>query len=47
MVTVITKTIGPSGDYASFTAAEADVVNIATAAVKSEDLVANDGAIVF
>jgi hypothetical protein len=47
MVTVITKTIGPSGDYASFTAAEADVVNIATAAFKSEDLVANDGAIVF
>ena len=47
MVTVITKTIGSSGDYASFTDAEADVVNIAIAAFKSEDLVANDGAIVF
>jgi hypothetical protein len=44
MVTVITRTIGPSGrDYASFTLAEADVTNIGTSA----DLVANDEAIVF
>jgi hypothetical protein len=44
MVTVITRTIGPSGrDYASFTLAEADVENIGTSA----DLVANDEAIVF
>jgi len=44
MVTVITKTIGPSGrDYATFTLAEADVTNIGT----SFDLVANDEAIVF
>ena len=44
MVTVLTRTIGPSGrDYASFTLAEADVTNIGT----SGDLVANDEAIVF
>lgn len=44
MVTVLTRTIGPSGrDYASFTLAEADVTNIGTSA----DLVANDEAIVF
>jgi hypothetical protein len=44
MVTVITRTIGPSGrDYASFTLAEADVTNIGTSA----NLVANDEAIVF
>jgi len=44
MVTVITRTIGPSGrDYASFTLAEADVANIGTSA----NLVANDEAIVF
>ena len=44
MVTVLTRTIGPSGrDYASFTLAEADVENIGTSA----DLVANDEAIVF
>ena len=47
MVTVITKTIGSGRDYASFTAAEADVQNIATLAFGSTDLVANDGAIVF
>jgi hypothetical protein len=55
MVTVITKTIGPNPpapapptyDYGSFTAAEADVENIATLAFGSTDLVANDGAIVF
>jgi hypothetical protein len=47
MVTVITKTIGSGKDYASFTAAEADVQNIATLAFGSTDLVANDGAIVF
>ena len=44
MVTVLTRTIGPSGrDYASFTLAEADVTNIGTSA----NLVANDEAIVF
>lgn len=44
MVTVITKTIKPSGgDYATFTLAEADAANIGTSA----DLVANDEAIVF
>ena len=44
MVTVLTRTIGPTGrDYASFTLAEADVANIGT----SGDLVANDEAIVF
>lgn len=44
MVTVLTRTIGPSGrDYSSFTLAEADVANIGTSA----DLVANDEAIVF
>jgi len=44
VVTVLTRTIGPSGrDYASFTLAEADVENIGTSA----DLVANDEAIVF
>jgi len=49
MVTVITKTIGAGGgyDYATFTAAEADVENVATTAFGSTDLVANDGAIVF
>ena len=48
MPTVVTKTIGPTGrDYATFTAAEADVENIATAEFGSTDLVANDGAIVF
>jgi hypothetical protein len=44
VVTVITKTIGPTGrDYTTFTLAEADVTNIGTSA----DLVANDEAIVF
>lgn len=44
MVTVLTRTIGPSGrDYATFTLASADVPNIGT----SGDLVANDEAIVF
>jgi hypothetical protein len=44
MVTVITKTIGPSGrDYANFVLAEADVPNI----VGSRDLVGQDKAVVF
>ena len=47
MVTVITKTIGSSGDYTNFTDAEADVESIATIAFGSTDLVASDGAIVF
>ena len=48
MVTVVTKTIGPTGrDYTTFTLAEAAVESIATAEFGSTDLVANDGAIVF
>ena len=47
MPTVVTRTIGVGKDYANFTAAEADVVNIATSAIGGADLVANDGAIVF
>jgi hypothetical protein len=47
MPTVVTRTIGVGRDYANFTAAEADVVNIATSAIGGADLVANDGAIVF
>ena len=48
MVTVITRTIGPTGrDYATFTLAEAAVESIATAEFGSTDLVASDGAIVF
>jgi hypothetical protein len=44
VVTVITKTIGPTGrDYSTFTLAESDVTNVGT----SGDLVANDEAIVF
>ena len=44
MVTVIIKTIGPTGrDYTTFALAEADTSNIGTSA----DLVANDEAIVF
>ena len=44
MVTVITKTIGPTGrDYTTFALAEADTSTIGTSA----DLVANDEAIVF
>ena len=47
MPTIVTKTIGSGKDYATFTAAAADLNNIATAAFGSTDLVANDGAIVF
>ena len=48
MVTVVTKTIGPTGrDYTTFTLAEAAVESIATAEFGGTDLVANDGAIVF
>jgi hypothetical protein len=48
VVTVVTKTIGPTGrDYTTFTLAEAAVESIATAEFGSTDLVANDGAIVF
>jgi hypothetical protein len=47
MPTTVTKTIGPGKDYATFSLAEADVVNIATTAFGSSDLVANDGAIIF
>jgi len=48
VVTVVTKTIGPTGrDYATFTLAEAAVESIATAEFGGTDLVANDGAIVF
>lgn len=48
MVTVVTKTVGPTGrDYTTFTLAEAAVESIATAEFGSTDLVANDGAIVF
>jgi len=48
VVTVVTKTIGPTGrDYTTFTLAEAAVGSIATAEFGSTDLVANDGAIVF
>ena len=47
MTTVVTRTIGASADYASFTAAEADIENIATSAFGGTDLVSNNGAIVF
>jgi hypothetical protein len=48
VVTVVTKTIGPTGrDYTTFTLAEAAVESIATAEFGGTDLVANDGAIVF
>lgn len=47
MPTVVTKTIGSGKDYATFTAAAADINSIATTAFGSTDLVANDGAIVF
>ncbi|MCH9837074.1 hypothetical protein K0U83_15520, partial [bacterium] len=48
MVTVITKTIGPTGrDYTTFTLAEAAVESIATAEFGGTDLVTADGAIVF
>ena len=47
MPTVVTRTIGVGRDYVNFTAAEADVENIATSAIGGTDLVANDGAIVF
>ena len=35
MPTTVTKTIGPGKDYATFSLAEADVVNIATTAFGS------------
>ena len=48
MVTVVTKTIGPTGrDYSTFTLAEAAVESIATAEFGGTDLVTGDGAIVF
>ena len=48
MVTVITKTIGPTGrDYTTFTLAEAAVESIATAEFGGTNLVTADGAIVF
>jgi len=47
MVTVITKTIGPSGDYADFATAENNLATIANDNFGSTDLVASDGAIVF
>ena len=48
MVTVVTKTIGPSGrDYSTFTLAEAAITAIANAEFGSTDLVTADGAIVF
>ena len=43
MATVITRTVGPSGDYATIKLAEADLPNIGT----SLDLVGNDEAIVI
>ena len=47
MPTVVTRTIGVGKDYANFTAAEADVVNIATSAIGGTDLTLYNGAIVF
>ena len=48
MVTVITKTIGPTGrDFATFTLAEAAAESVATAAFGGTNLVTADGAIVF
>ena len=47
MPTVITKTVGPGGDYSDMADAADEVGNIADAEFGSRDLVSSDGAIVF